>query len=121
MSVPTTQQFFGLNATVLTATTSITATAIAPVLVVRFEDFLGEGWNALVSGDENDPEKWITAIIKKINAFSVANTDDLANVVAIAPIVGLETRNSILKRRYSYSIDIYQADSGSTVPDPDFV
>jgi hypothetical protein len=121
MTAPTIANFFGASAQALTATTSVTASAIDPVLVIKYSDFAAQAWNALVAGDETDPEKWITAIARKIYDFSVANTDDLANVVITAPILGLESRNSTLKRRFSYGLDIYQADSGSSAPDPDLV
>ena len=121
MPIPTIANFFGANAQTLTATTSVTASAIDPVLVIKHSDFTAQAWNSLVAGDETDPEKWITAIARKIYDFSVANTDDLANVVITNPILGLESRNSLLKRRFSYGLDIYQDDSGSSAPDPDLV
>lgn len=121
MPTPTIQGFFGATAQVLTATTSITASPTSPVLVIQQSDFTAEGWDALVAGNETDPEKWTTAIIRKINTFSDANTDDVPNIVITPPILGLESRTNTLKRRYSYSIDIYQPDIGSTQPDPDLV
>jgi hypothetical protein len=114
--------FFGANASVLTATTSITASTADPVLVIRYSDFAAEAWNSLVSGNETKPEKWTSAIIRKINNYSTANSgDDTLNVIVTDPILGLEVRSSTLKRRYSYSVDVYQADTGSTQPDPDLV
>lgn len=121
MTAPTITSFFGANAQVLTANATVTATTSSPALVIQQSDFSDEAWNALVTGDEADPEKWVTAIIRKINAFSNANTDDIPNVVVTDPILGLESRTNTLKRRYSYSLDIYQADTGSTKPDPDLV
>ena len=121
MTAPTIANFFGTNASVITAATSVTASAADPALVIKYSDFAGQGWNALVSGDGNDPEKWITAIARKIYDFSVVNTDDIPNVVITAPIQGLESRQSTLKRRFSYGLDIYQPDSGLTAPDPDLI
>ncbi len=121
MPAPTITAFFGDDAQVLTSTTSVTATTTEPVLVIKQSDFTAEGWDSLTSGDESDPEKWVTAIIRKINTFSNANTDDVPNVVVTPPILGLESRTETLKRRYSYSVDIYQPDTGSTEPDPDLV
>lgn len=121
MGKPTIANFFGANAAVLTSTTSITASAGSPVLVIKFSDFAAQSWDALVAGDETDPEKWTTAIARKIYDFSVANTDDIPNVVITSPILGLESRNSTLKRRFSYGLDIYQPDTGSSSPDPDLV
>jgi hypothetical protein len=121
MTAPTIPDFFGQNAIVLTSTTSVTASAADPVLVVKYSDFVSQSWDALVANDENIPEKWVTAIARKIRDFSNANTDDVPNVIITDPIVGLESRESVLKRRFSYSLDIYQADSGSTAPDPDLV
>lgn len=121
MPNPTIQNFFGASSQVITATTSIVATAAEPVLVIKQSDFTAEGWDALTAGQETDPEKWTAAIIRKINGFSNANTDDIPNVVITSPILGLESRTDILKRRYSYSVDVYQPDTGSTQPDPDLV
>ena len=121
MPAPTISDFFGANAQTLTASTSVTASAADPVLVLRYSDFTAQAWNALVAGDQTDPEKWLTAIARRIYDFSVANTDELANVVITAPILGLESRNNALKRRFSYGLDIYQDDSGSSAPDPDLV
>jgi hypothetical protein len=42
-------------------------------------------------------------------------------VVVSEPLVSLESRNSVLKRRFSYSVDIYQADGGAISPDPDLI
>ena len=50
-----------------------------------------------------------------------ASNSDLPNVLITDPILGLESRNSTLKRRFSYGLDIYQPDSGSASPDPDLV
>lgn len=121
MSAPTISDFFGENAAVLTATTDVVADSAAPVLVIKYSDFTSQSWDALAANDENIPEKWIAAIARKIRDFSSTNTDDVPNVVITDPIVGLESRESTLKRRFSYSLDIYQADSGSIAPDPDLV
>jgi hypothetical protein len=121
MTAPTIANFFGTNAAILTSNTSVTASAADPVLVIKFSDFTSQEWDALTAGQEQKPEKWVAAITRKIRDWSNANTDDIPNVVITDPIVGLETRESVLKRRFSYSIDIYQPDSGSAAPDPDLI
>jgi len=121
MPAPTIPNFFGSNAQVLTTTASVTASAAAPVLVIRQSDFTVETWNALVAGDEADPEKWITAITRRIANFTASNIDDIPNIVITAPVLGLESRTNVLKRRFSYGIDIYQPDTGSAEPDPDLI
>lgn len=121
MAQPTIASFFGANAQTLTSTTSITASATDPVLVIKYSDFTAQAWNALVAGNETDPEKWITAIAKKIYDFSAGNTDTIPNVVITPPVLGLESRNNTLMRRFSYGLDIYQPDSGSASPDPDLI
>lgn len=121
MPIPTIANFFGISAQVITASTTVSATGTAPKLIISQSDFTAEAWNALTSGHESDPQKWLTAIILKVNAWSIANTDDLPNVAIDNPIVGLESRNNALKRRFSYSVDIYQPDTGNTQPDPDLV
>jgi len=121
MPAPNIANFFGANAQVLTSATSVAASAVDPALVIKFSDFSAQAWDNLTAGDETDPEKWIAAITRKIRDFSNANTDDVPNVVITDPILGLETRENTLKRRFSYSLDIYQPDSGSAAPDPDLV
>jgi hypothetical protein len=118
MTVPTIPNFFGVNAQVLTANTSVTATALDPVLCVKYSDLAAVGWTSLAGSAETDPEKWLTSIIKLIKNFTTANTDELPNVVVDAPLLGLEFRNSLTKRRYSYSVDIYETDTGATEPNP---
>ena len=122
MAVPTIANFFGANAVTLTAaSTAVVASAAAPVLVIRYADFAAQDWNALAAGNETDPEKWITAILRKIYDFSLSNTDEIPNVVVTAPILGLETRNAVAKRRFSYGVDVYINDTGTLFPDPDSV
>jgi hypothetical protein len=121
MPAPTISNFFGANAQTLTVSTSVTASAADPVLVIRYSDFTAQEWNALVAGDQTDPEKWLAAITRKIYDWTIANTDDLPNVAITEPILGLESRNNTLKRRFSYGLDIYQNDTGSSAPDPDLV
>ena len=121
MPAPNIPNFFGANAELLTDSATVTATTTSPVLVIKQSDFADQGWDAFTVGDGIDPEKWVAAIVRKINAWSIANTDDVPNVVITAPILGLESRAETLKRRYSYSVDIYQPDTGSTEPDPDLV
>ncbi len=121
MPAPNISNFFGANAQILSSTTSITASSVDPALVIKFSDFSAQGWDNLTAGDQTDPEKWIAAITRKIRDFSNANTDDVPNVVITDPILGLETRENTLKRRFSYSLDIYQPDAGSAAPDPDLV
>jgi hypothetical protein len=121
MPNPTIQNFFGDYATVITSEVPVSASSDNPALIIFFSNFANQEWNALVAGDENNPEKWITAIARRIYDFSKTNTDDIPNVILTAPILGLESRNNTLKRRFSYGLDIYQLDSGSAAPDPDLV
>lgn len=121
MPAPTIQNFFGSSATIVTGSATLTGSTGDPLLVIKYSDFVSQGWNAIATGDEAKPEKWIAAIVRKIKDFSASNTDDLANVVVNDPFIGLETRNELLKRRFSYSVDIYQTDSGANAPDPDLI
>ena len=114
MPTPTITDFFGTNATV------DSADANNPKLIIQFTDFASVGWSN-VSG-ASDPEKWLTAIIKKIRVFSGANTDQLPNVeISTDPSVGFETRENNPKRRFDYYLSIYEPDTGATAPDPDNV
>lgn len=122
MPAPTIANFFGANATILTANETVAAAAGDPVLVVRFSDLAAAGWDALQTGDATDPEKWATAIVRMIDAFSTANTDEVPNVyTSDAPFQSLGTRNGTTKRIYGYTLNIAIPDSGSAHPDPDQV
>lgn len=106
MPKPTLQQIFG-------ATSSVASNS----LTINFADFAALGWND--AAGTTDPEKWLAAIIKHARSFYAANTDDLPAIAIDDPFLGLTTRNSVAKREYSYSVRIYEADSGATTPDPD--
>ena len=121
MPSPTIDNFFGASAQVISASTNIVATAIDPALILRYSDFNAESWNALAAGEQLDPEKWLTSILKKAKTWSVANTDDLPNLVVFPPSLGLELRNAISIRRFTYSVDIFQPDTGGSEPDPDLI
>jgi hypothetical protein len=121
MTQPTIAGFFGVNAQLLTSEESIFADSDQPVLVIKYSDLIAQGWDDPFADGGQNPERWITAIIKKMRGFSSTLTDEIPNVVVSEPLLSLESRNSLLKRRFSYSVDIYQADSGATSPDPDLV
>lgn len=108
MPKPTLQQIFGSNATISNNE-----------LTLKFSDFASVGWNTATG--TVDAEKWLTAIILKAREFSVTNTDQVPNINIQEPYPGLITRNNVLKREYSYAVQIYVPDSGSTVPDPDLI
>lgn len=108
MPKPTLQQIFGTNA-------SITAND----LTIRFADFSSVGWDT--AAGTTDAEKWLTAIILKARAFTQSNTDEIPSIVVQAPFPGLITRNNVVKREYSYSVQVYILDAGSTIPDPDSI
>lgn len=108
MPKPTLQQIFGSGATVT-----------SNQLTLNFSDFASVGWNTATGTD--DAEKWLSAIILKAREFSTANTDQVPNINVQEPYPGLITRNDVLKREYSYTVQIYVPDSGSTIPDPDLI
>jgi hypothetical protein len=114
MPAPTMGDFFGTNATL------DSTDATNPKLIIQFADFASVGWGSVAG--TSDPEKWLTAIIKKIRAFSAANTDQVPNVeIATDPSIGFETRETNPKRRFDYFVSIYEPDTGATAPDPDNV
>lgn len=121
MPAPIISNFFGDNAQIISGTATITGSANDPYLVIKYSDFSAQSWDSLAGTDSQKPEKWITAIAKKIRDFSAAQTDDISNISISEPFIGLENRNNSLKRRFTYSLDIYQADSGAASPDPDLV
>lgn len=119
MASPIISDFFGPGATVLTASGSVTASSSDPALVIKFSDFASLGWGT--PSGATDPEKWITAIILKLRAYTAAATTEESNIVVQAPFLGLTTRNSVQKREYSYTLQIYEPDTGAANPDPDNV
>lgn len=111
MAAPTLADFFGASVTVDTSTPS------NPKLVIAFTDFATQGLSNTAKA--TDAEAWFTAIIKKTRAFSAASTDELSSVVVDAPFRGLTPRNSVDQREYSYSVRIFEPDTGAAEPDPD--
>lgn len=120
MAAPTIADFFGANAQVLTDQATVSASATDPCLVIRFSDLVGTGWDQPAGA--SDPEKWITAIVRMIDAFSTANTDDVPNVyTSDIPFQSLSQRNGTNKRIYAYTLNFAVPDSASAHPDPDQV
>lgn len=123
MTTPTIANYFGTNATVLTATTSITASTVDPVLVIRASDFAA--WGSATAGATN-PQKWLTNIMNKAYEFFQVSTnlsDQSINCVVTLAFVTLADRivgsTTTRKRQFSYAVDIYAPDLGSNTPDPD--
>lgn len=113
MPAPTIADLFGASATVDTTNAS------NPKLVIAFADFATQGFGNVAK--TTDAEAWLLAIIKKARAYSAAATDELSNVAIDAPFLGLTTRNSVQAREYSYSVRVYEPDTGAAEPDPDNV
>lgn len=108
MPKPTIQQIFGTNA-------SVTSNQ----LTISFSDFASVGWGT--AAGTIDAEKWLTAILLKARAFSEVNTDQIPNINIQEPYPGLTMRNNLLKREYSYSVQVYVPDTSAIVPDPDLI
>jgi hypothetical protein len=108
MPKPTLQQIFGTNASVS-----------SNELTIKFSDFSSIGWNAPTG--TTDAEKWLTAILLKAREFSAANPDQVPNINVQEPYPGLVMRNTVLKREYSYNVQVYVPDTSSSVPDPDLI
>ncbi len=123
MTQPTIANFFGANAQILTATTSIAATAADPYLVIRASDFAT--WGSALT-EATNPGKWLTNIMNKAYEFfqiSANLSDQSINCVVTLAFVTLADRivgsTTTRKRQFSYAVDIYAPDAGSNVPDPD--
>jgi hypothetical protein len=109
---------FGTGATV--------TTGADPVLSLKYSGQSTAGWNALATGDEANPYKWLASIIANAkNYYSALSDADKAtqNVIVVPSFspVSLETRGTQVYRKYSYTIDIYELDTGSSSFDPDKV
>lgn len=123
MATPTIPNFFGANAQVLTATTSIAATAADPYLVIRASDFAT--WGGATTGGTN-PQKWLTNILNKSYEFfqiSANLSDQTINCVVTLAFVTLADRivgsTVTRKRQFSYAVDVFAPDAGTNIPDPD--
>lgn len=97
-----------------------------PTLSIKYSGQTSAGWNALVAGDETNPYKWFTSILSNAKNYydSLSDTDKANQNVVVAPSfspVSLETRNNQVYRKYSYTVDIYELDTGSSSFDPDRV
>lgn len=123
MTAPTIANFFGSNAQVLTATTSIAATTADPYLVIRASDFAD--WGSPTAGATN-PQKWLTNIMNLAYTFfqiSANLSDQSINCVVTLAFVTLADRivgsTTTRKRQFSYAVDIFAPDAGTNTPDPD--
>lgn len=123
MTTPTIANYFGANATVLTADTPVVASPANPVLLIRASDFAD--WGSANSGSSN-PQKWLTSMMNKAYEFfqiSANLSDQSINCVVTLAFVTLADRivgsTTTRKRQFSYAVDIYAPDAGSNVPDPD--
>ncbi|MGL5804025.1 MAG: hypothetical protein ACRC11_01055 [Xenococcaceae cyanobacterium] len=105
-------------------TGAITTTGTDPALTIKYSGQNAAGWNALIAGDEANPYKWLASIIANAKAYydsltSTEKTNQNLNIQANS--VSLENRNGQVYRRYSYTINIYELDTGSSSFDPDKV
>jgi hypothetical protein len=123
VTTPVISNYFGTNAQVLTATTSIIATPSDPYLVIRASDF--PTWGSATTG-ANNPQKWLTNILNKSYEFfqiSANLSDQTINCVVTLAFVTLADRivgsTITRKRQFSYAVDVFAPDAGSSIPDPD--
>lgn len=123
MATPTIANYFGANAEVLTATTSIAATPADPYLVIRASDFAT--WGSATTGGTN-PQKWLTNILNRsYEFFGISSNlqDQSINCVVTLAFVTLADRivgsTVTRKRQFSYAVDVFAPDTGTNTPDPD--
>lgn len=123
MTTPTIPNYFGANAQVLTATTSVLATPSDPYLVIRASDFAT--WGGATVG-ATSPQKWLTNILNRAYEFFgiTANLQDQSiNCVVTLAFVTLADRvvgsTVTRKRQFSYAVDVFAPDAGTNIPDPD--
>lgn len=120
MAQPTLQNYLGPNAQLLTTGTigGQAATSGDPILALKFSDFAAEGLGTVTS----DPDKWMLAIIRKIQAWIQADgTTDPG--VGIDPTFNksFTVRGTTNVIAYSANIDFYVPDTTTATPDPDSV
>jgi len=102
-------------------------TGADPTLTTKYSGQATAGWNAIIAGDEANPWKWFTSILFNAKAYYAALSDNdkaTQNVVVQQSSfngVALETRGNQIYRKYSYTVEIYELDTGASNFDPDRV
>ena len=121
MPAPILSDFFGTNATVLTADATITATTAAPALVIYFADLSDVGLDDTASATA--AQAWFGAFLKKAEAFTTANTDEVPNITVSGPdeftSFTVLQRNSASKIERPYTVNTYEPYGGADDFDPD--
>ena len=121
MPAPTISQIFGANATVMTATASVTASSSDPVLCIKFSDLASTGLSEAASS--SNAEAWLGALIKMASAFTASNADEVPRITVEAPtadsFLSIVSRNGTQRLQLPYSVNVYETFSGSVSFDPD--
>lgn len=108
---------FGSNATYNSST---------KILSIDLTDYTPESLDNPGTLTSNDADKILAAIIRKNVAWETSlpsgtETHNVSVAKQSFNFVSLESRNSVTKRKYSYTTDIFVVDSGTSDPDPNDV
>lgn len=117
---------FGTAAAANTASGTVAASATDPTLIVKYSGQSTAGWDAIATGDQTNPWKWLSSFIKNAMTYynSLSDTDKTTQNFIVQPSfspVSLETRGTQVYRKYSYTVEIYELDTGASSFDPDKV
>ena len=102
MTQPTIPDYFGTGAQLLTAETTIAATAAAPYLIVPFTGLADSGLTEAAS--MADPDKVFAAFIKLARVFTFADTAEESGVEVGAPRKSFVLRANKSMLGYDYSL-----------------
>jgi hypothetical protein len=122
--MPSITDIFGANATVITSDTTVTATSLEPVLIIKASDL--ETWNDRTQ--VQNPNKWVTAILRKAMSYFAADNrlNDGTMSMTVAPTyLSLADRDvggsTVTKTWYQIGVNLYTSFTGPLYPDPDDV
>ena len=110
----TIQDRFGANASINNSNPA------DPILQIKYSDLASASWDNLQSGDENNPDKWLMAIVRHNKNLENTLTTEEHNVTVTPPFnPALGNRNNTNIRSYAYTVTGYIPDTGSSEPDID--
>lgn len=119
MANPGLSDYFGDDVMLITSDTTISTDATDPALVIRLSNFTAEGLST--PANFADPDKLLTAIIKKVQAWVATDTSEDPGTDITTPTKSFTTRNSTQVISWLYYISFFTPDTTAPAPDPDEV
>jgi hypothetical protein len=119
MTQPTIPDYFGDGAEIITAESTITASAANPHLIVPFVGLSDSDLTDAAS--MTDPDKVFAAFLKLARVFTASDLAEESGIEVGSPRKSFVTRANSSKLGYDYSVVVYVPDPSGDEFDPDTV